>query len=409
MFESLLNERLPVRKSVGTRCSPVRGSVERFCLLLFLSLVFAAAACSGTDGDADHGVDTGCHRAVVTSGLGLRWAFFNHRISLWNVHPVQDECPEAVPGEEVLSVGFIGGPWSTGQVAADIPSVSYDYSAMNSEAAAFSTVAVPITIDAPSPTGSASATVVLAEHGMEGYEQYVALLSGLTLTTDVQQVDPLYPAAYNPSYGYTSRGIGAGVSGLAVAGGELRFSAWVHFEHGRADRPDMNQALEHARTRAVAHVLLVGIRGGAITAGTNAYFLEYPPPPLLFAKEYSHAPEELRRTEIVGVPGLPEAVAGLTAFDFRLFGSVSEGEYMREFSVSAHLLSYDPVSGRAVLDVDGFASNVGLITYETMENDFSAGLVLLQLPGGTVTPGSLNHAFETGEILLPLAPGDDDG
>ena len=371
-------------------------------LIFFLAL--AVVACGGSDGVADSDPDTGCHRAVVTSGLGLRWANVNHRISLWDVHPLQDACPEEVPGGVTLSVGSIGGPWSTGQVAADIPSVSYDYSAVDSGAAGFATLFVPITIDAPSPTGSASTAVVLADHGLDGYGQYAVLLSGLTLTTSVEQVDPLYPDGYDPAYGYTSRGIGAGVEGLAVQGGVARFEAWARFEHGPADRPDMNEAMAHARTRAVVHILLVGINGGAATTETKAYTLEYPPPPLLFAKEYTHAPEAVRLTEIAGTPGLPVALPGLTSFDFRLFGPVIEGDYMRDFSVSAPVRTYDPATGRAVLDVDGFASNVGLLTYETMENNFSAGLVLLQLPAGSAAPGRLREPFETGETLLPLGP-----
>ncbi len=380
-------------------------SAGRIRLLWFLFLVLAAAGCGGDDGGSDNGEGAaGCPRAVVPSGLGLRWELVNHRISLWEVVPVRDSCPAAVPGDVMLSAGSIGGPWSTGQVAADTPSVSFDYFAVDSGASAFAAVSVPVTIDAPSPTGSTSGAVLLAEHGLEGYGRYAALLSGLTLTTDVPQGDPLYPPEYDPSYGYTSRGIGAGVAGLAVEGDMARFTVWVRFEHGPADRPDMNEAMKHARTGAVVHVLLVGLNGGAVTEKNKAYTLEYPPPPLLFAPEYDHAPEELQRMEIPGVPGLPVAAVGLSSFDFRLFGPVAEGDYMREFSVSARLLSSDPATGRAVLDVDGFASNVGLLTYEIMENEFSAGIVLLQLPAGTSEPGRLHEAFETGETLLPLAP-----
>ena len=53
--------------------------------------------------------------------------------------------------------------------------------------------------------------------------------------------------------------------------------------------------------------------------------------------------------------------------------------------------------------MDGFASNVGLLTYETMENDFSADIVLFQLPDGSVAPARLEQPFETGETYLPLS------
>jgi len=372
-----------------------------------LAAFLLAALGTGCGGNGDAGRDhvpdaPPCPRAVVTSGLGLRWKLVNHRISLWEVAPDQPVCPAAVPEDVPLSVGSIGGPWSTGQVFTDAPSVSYAYFAVDCGAAAFASVSVPVTIDAPSPAGSASGAVALAEHGLAGRERYAALLAGLALTTDVPQTDPLYPPEYDPAYGYTSRGIGAGVTGLAVEGGVARFDVWVRFEHGPADRPDMNEALKHARTRAVVHVLLAGLDGGAVTEEPRAYTLEYPPPPLLFAREYPRAPEELRRMEIAGVPGLPVAAVGLASFEFRLFGPVAEGDYMREFSVSADMVSHDPAAGRAVVDVDGFASNVGLLTYETMVNDFSAGVVLLQLPSGTARPGELREAFDTGETVLPL-------
>jgi len=343
--------------------------------------------------------------------MGLRWEYVNHRVSLWEVVPDAGACPARVPGDVRLTVGCIGGPWSTGQVAADIPSVSYDYFAVESDAAAFAAVSVPVVIDAPAAVGMAAGSMVLAEHGLEGRGRYAALLAGLTLTTDVPQVDPLYPPGYDPSHGYTSRGIGAGVADLEVAGGVARFEVWVRCAHGPADRTDMNLAMQHARTLAWVHVLLVGLDRGAVTEAAHAYTLEYPPPPLLFAREYPRAPEVLRRMEIEGVPGLTVPFVGLASFDFRLFGSVAEGDYMREFSVSARLLSHDPATGRAVLDVDGYASNVGLLTYETMENDFAAGIVLLQIPSGTAEAGTVLQAFETGRTFLPLLmnPGSGEG
>jgi len=70
--------------------------------------------------------------------------------------------------------------------------------------------------------------------------------------------------------------------------------------------------------------------------------------------------------------------------------------------VRTDLLSYDPTTGKAMLDVDGFASNASLLTYERMENAFSARLALIQLPQGSAVPGDKVVEFETGETTMYL-------
>ena len=359
---------------------------------------------TGDDDDDDDAADpSACDRAVVTSGFGLRWKRVNHRLSLWSIAPETAGCPQTVPDDVALSVGMIGGPWSTGRVATDAPSAAYEYFATTTGgAAAFAFVDVPITIDAPNDTGNGETRIAAADVGLADRETYVAVLAGLTLNTAVSQVDPDYPADYDPAYGYTSRGIGAGIEEPVIEDGAIRVSAWARFEHGPADRSDMNEAMAHARTEAVVHVLLIGVDGGAAATVDHAYRIDYRPPWPLFQPEYDHAPLDLRRTSVDGAPGLPVALAALRSFDFRLFGSVEEGDYMREFAVAARILSYDAETGRAELDVEGYASNVGLLTYETMENDFTAGVALIQLPGGSAVPGVLSAEFETGETVLDL-------
>lgn len=381
-----------------------RSTPRSALVLLLVALVSAGSSCEGGgETESAGGIDAGCHQAVVMSGFGLRWATLNHRISLWSVYPyLEGPCPGA-PGDRLLAVGCVGGPWSTGHIGTDTPWVSYEYWTLESPFAAFSTVSIPITIDAPSAFGTASVRIDLARTGLRGYQRYAALLSGLTLTTSVKQENPFYPPEYDPSWGYTSRGIGAGILDLRTDDGTLDLAVWARFEHGPSDRADMNRALQHARTRAVVHVLLVGLSSGVYTAETVSYRLEYPRPRRFFAPDYPHAPEELRRIEIRGAAGLPVAVVGLSGFDLCLFGSSNRGDYMRELSASVRLVSYESSSGKALLDVDGFASNVGLLTYETMENDFSATVVLLQLPEGGAAAGRIEKAFETGETFIELS------
>lgn len=344
-----------------------------------------------------------CPRAVVTSGLGLAWEKLNHRISLWRIYPDQAACPNAVPQNVPLQAGYVGGNWSTGQTASDTPLLRYRYFAVDApEAVEFYALSVELFLDAPEDEAEKEVVLNLGEVGLAGKAAYTVLLSGLELRTDVKQVDPAYPPEYEPAMGYTSRGIGAAVRNLTIEEDVARFNVWARFELGKADRPRMNQAIEHARTRAVVHVLVAGLSAGAVTTAKHEYYLIYDPPWLMFQKPYNHTGPVQRHLEIQGEPGYPVAFCGLRSFDFRLFGSVKKGDYLRELSVQARLLSYDRAGGKAVLDVDGYASNASLLTYETMENKFTAELALVQLPSGSAEPGDLRQPFATGEATLNL-------
>ena len=93
---------------------------------------------------------------------------------------------------------------------------------------------------------------------------------------------------------------------------------------------------------------------------------------------------------------------GLEGFNLALFGSVEKGDYIRELSVQAELLDYNPSTGEAVVDLDGFASNASLLTYEIMETDFEARLALVQLPDGSVEQRRIQREFEVGQTAIPL-------
>lgn len=346
----------------------------------------------------------GCPRAVVTSAMGLSWQHLNHRISLWKVMPEQNGCPENVPADVPLHIGFVGGNWSTGETLTDLPGYEYGYFAVDSPGnIRFVSMDVELWIDPPTYESSRHIVLSLPELGLSGFTKITVLLSGLTLSTDVEQIDPQYPEDYRPDLGYTSRGIGAGVRNIVKNGAVLGFDVGAKFELGLADRPDMNAAILRARTKAVVRLQIVALREGNIHCAGHGYFLEYDPPRLLGQPNYDHAPVGLREFVVQGTPGIANAFIALQSFDFKLFGSVTEGDYIRAFSVKADLLAYNPQSGQAEIDLDGFASNAGLLTYETMENDFTATLALIQFANGAARAGSISNTFETGEaeVVLP--------
>ena len=359
---------------------------------------------SGDDDDMSPEPTQGCPRAIVTSGLGLGWKWLNHRISYWDVHPEQGDCPSSVPQDAALAFGYVGGSWSTGAVWTDIPILNYRYFAVDAGPdAAFVSYRHDLTIDAPQDIANDVVVIDLEQSGLAGFEHYAVFLAGLTLDTDVEQIDPDYPPDYDPALGYTSRGIGAGISDVTVTDGKLTFGLWARFELGAADREDMNSAIAHARTQATVHMLVAGFDNAAVTSKDHAYQVQYDPPRLVLQPQYDHAPEAMRRFSIQGQPGFDQAFVALQSFNLKLFGSVDRGDYIRTLSVDANLLSYDPATGAAQVDLDGFASNASTaFTEETLENDFTGRVALVQLAGGTVSAGEKTMEFETGADQVPL-------
>jgi hypothetical protein len=363
------------------------------------------ASPEGDDDNNDNDDDTvaPCPRGVTTAGIGLAWKLLNHRISFWEAYPSSAACPAERFDDVSLVAGYVGGDWSTGQIFTDAPHIDYRYFAVDSSEIAFLPLEVELRIDPPDYVAATVVDADLDAAKMAGRRAYAAFVNGLELWTDLPQPDPDYPADYDPALGYTSRGLGAGVEELTVEGDAAHLSVWARFELGPADRDAMNRAIPHAETGAVVHVLLVGVDDGAITPFNLGYLLQYDPPRPLFQPKYPHATEEMRRAEVAGEPGYPVAFVGWRSFDFRLFGSATDGDYIREISAQADLLSYDPASGQAVVDVDGYASNAStFLTYETMENDFAGELALVQLAFGDARAGQVSQWFETGEITLPL-------
>lgn len=348
-------------------------------------------------------VGTPCRQQMVTSGMGLRWKRVNHRISRWEISPqTPADCSAASNPEFSLRVGCMGGNWSTGQTMKDTPILDYRYFVVNSKYAAFLPVNVELTIEAPSPEAEREVSLSLREHGLAGFSAYEVLLNGLALDTDVPQTSPAYPAQYDPALGYTTRGIGAAVHGLSVERGMARFTVRARFELGTADRFRMNRAVRCAQTRATVQALLVGLRAGHVTALERRLVIRHPRPWVLLQPEYEPTSATERRLELAGEPGYAEAFLGLREFAFRLFAPDGKADYLRELSVQAEILGYEPDTGRTVVDLNGYASNVGLLTYRTMINRFSARLALVQLPGGEVRAGRKTLEFPVGTTALPL-------
>jgi hypothetical protein len=343
-----------------------------------------------------------CADAVVPNGFGLAWEKLNHRISRWSIRvdPSKAETCSANPGS-TLHTTFVGGDWTTGQAATDVPIVMLDYAvvaprdpngAVRKPQHVWATHhATALDID-PSQHASAIADRPASEHPR------VEVLTGLELDTNVPQ-DADYPEDYDPAHGYTSRGVTARVTDRDDGSVDVE----IAFEHGKADRPPMNAAMPFARTRAVVEHTTLEVPGGHITRATKQFRLTYPLQDALDATPIPHGEDALMTTVIEGVSGYEHGMVLLTGISFSLFPDLPYGDYLRELSVRPRNVRYDPETGRAKFVLDGYASNSGFLTMAGMDADMRFDLVLVQWNGGGApVQVSFSSSFDTGEASFAL-------
>lgn len=343
-----------------------------------------------------------CADAVVPNGFGLAWQNLNHRISRWEIR-VDPSRAERCSGDggSTLHATYVGGDWTTGQSATDVPVVMLDYvvvaprdpngAVRKPQQVRATHRSTPLDID-PSQHASTVAERAASEHPR------VEVLTGLELDTDVPQ-DASYPDDYDPAHGYTSRGITARVTDRADGDVDVQ----VAFEHGEADRPPMNAAIEHARTRAVVGHTTLEVPGGRFTRATKRIRLTYPMQEALDPTPLPHGDDASLSTLIEGVPGYDHGMVLLTGVSFSLFPELPYGDYIRELSVRPRKVRYDPDTGRARLLLDGYASNSGFLTMAGMDADMTFDLVLVQWNGGDrPVQVSFSSPFDTGEAAFAL-------
>ena len=364
-----------------------------------------------------------CTEAVISQGFGLRWAELDHRISQWGLGLRGPEGEPARCGAEALEARYVGGDFTTGSgVQQDTPWVRLGFqrfSAPSPEVAGFARVEVPLTIEGgggwscgePLPRGLtslegwASTTLTLrrADLALRGYPKIEALISGLTLRSDVPQ-GPAYPSAtYDPALGFTSRGLGAELQVVSLDAEEITLKASLRVEPGcSVDRADHDAALPFARYEGQLELLLVG-HDAPVTRGGVAYRLEYPDPSPPEIQEIPPAAPDLQSMGLRGRPGGGLGVFGFTRFNLALdpWDPAQAGYYLKALDASATLERFHNATGRLDLLVNGYASNAGVFAWQAMNNTFSATLVWVQLPGEG-EPQVLEQAFTTGAATLPL-------
>lgn len=321
-----------------------------------------------------------CTRALVPTGMGMRWEDLNHRVSelAWLTEPA-----EGCGADEVL-LRSIGGDFTTGDAFGVDDRALFLFRASEVEGGAeevgFARIRVPTRIGAG---GVASGELELSREALalRGYREVVALVGGVSFSTNVEDLSPDYPEDYDPSHGYTTRGIGARVSVLELEGDTIRLDWWLRFEAGLSgDRPAMNRAAPFAESEGLLDVLLVGLPEPRAQSASVA-FSQASDQLLSWRREVEPADEALQRVVLEGEPAEDPGFWGVSGFDWRLEPPMScsrnrdcaeleqcdegtcttelgrPGYYIRSLVLDVTQEAWDAEAGRLTLRMNAFSSN----------------------------------------------------
>ncbi len=347
---------------------------------ILLSLSLALSGCPGSSTGSSTGVVAGTADGVLLQGFGFRWKTRPHRINELGV--------ELSGSKGCLRIQ--GGSWADGQEGSDQAELSLFTAQIASEGIQVIHGSTPwstLTGTKGQPAAATeSVTLSLTSLGLGSAQQVAVLLRGFELDTSVTHED-----------GYTTRGFGVRIVDASVSGETLAFSAWMRLEAGAV--PDRIQNLASYGSKARVHYAVVGLSAGAVSSKIVEYTLKYPAG---VSPTQPHASESLQSVSIQGAPGYGLGIVGLAGFDFTLNPNVSvwPGRYLREVAVRLHGFEYEVASGEMKLKCDGYFSNSGPVTWE-LTNQFSADLILIQMPSGSASIASKSADQSGVETCIP--------
>lgn len=280
---------------------------------LALALALTSACAPGDESDA-----------LVLSGWSYAWEDLSHRISYLRFGLEQDSS---------LSLGLVGGDWSTGETATDTPTWRARYERVRTTEAAFAFGTLDLEVG---PEGVAEGELfVPAPPDLIEREGLVAFLSGFGIDTDVPQGSD-YPDDYDPGHGYTSNGFAFALGDPVPDGDGVRVPVAATVRWGPQDRDDMNAAIPHAVTAVHVGVVVVGFDGDLVRASLQEGATYLPANPDASVWALTEQPPMQGDVALEGDGR--EGFVGWTAFDLQvnLQGAFAgEGDYLRAFGVEA--------------------------------------------------------------------------
>ncbi|MDP2312666.1 MAG: hypothetical protein Q8P41_07160 [Pseudomonadota bacterium] len=250
---------------------------------------------------------------LLLTGWQYEWETLSHRISYLRV---------GVEDDSSLSLGLIGGDWSTGSTFTDLPfyRVRYQRVVAPGLRVVRGTAALQV---GPEPDGST--TLVLDGTELPEGDTLVAVIDGFTLDTSGPQAEG-YPEDYDPAFGYASNGFGLALGDPERDGTDVRVPVDAIVRWGPQDRENMNAAIPYAVTAVTVDVALLAFDGDLEVLPVDAA-ADYP-----FDPPYTdQAPME---APVAFEGGAREGFVAWRSFD--LLANVEgpdagEGDYLRAF------------------------------------------------------------------------------
>ncbi len=252
---------------------------------------------------------------ILLTGWEYEWEQLSHRVSYLRVGVEEDTS---------LSLGLVGGDWSTGTTFTDTPLYRVRYQRIEGAGIRIVRGAATLLVG-PDPSGTT--TLVLDGTDLPANASLVAVIDGFTLDTSVPQPDG-YPDGYDPAYGYTSQGFGLALGEPERDGTDVRIPIDATVRWGPQDREDVNAAIPHAVTEVSVDVALVAFDGDLEVfplAGARPYDPTQERP-------YTEQPPIEMPVDFSG--GAREGFVAWRSFDLQLNlegPSVGEGDYLRAF------------------------------------------------------------------------------
>lgn len=332
----------------------------------------------------------GCRReldpqqAVVLEGFSYGWELFNHRLSHLEVVPVADSVAVAVIGGTSTTSVLFGEPPAECEGCEEFPFV--DRSEVEVRWAKAETTATALaTARAELEAGAdgASATLEIPVPEVAG-EEAVAVLAGLTLSTDVPLATG--PSCYQPIYGWHPREIRVALGDPKVADGVARVEVTAAFAAGNTleeERACIDEVNEHA---VVAFAVDVLVAVGRDPLGEQAELhaeAAYP----FSGDPIDPEPQEDPAPSDLGLDVGDDALLGFSELRFRFHESDPEarGAYLRTLGFRA--------------EPDGTAAAAATnYSVGTQLSDFSFvfdGTVRTIATGGTVERGTVTAELTT--------------
>lgn len=320
--------------------------------------------------------------AIVLSGWHYEWETLSHRVS---------RLRAVVEPDASLSLGLVGGDYSTGETFVDVPHYRMRFQRVRTPYADFLQAEGSFEVG---PEPEASLTLTLDAAGLDERRGLVALLQGWDLDTDIPQAAD-YPADYDPGYGYTSAGFGVRLGEPTRVGDEVQVPVTARVRWAPQDRDDMNAAIPHARTALTLRVLLVAY-DGTLDATTVRGGADYP-----YTPPYTDQPPMGGSFAFDG--GRPEGFLGWTGFD--LLGEAvgddedGQGDYLRAFGAEAVPSADD--ARRLEGAVTATLSTSSFIEFTQLSASFEADLVRIGLKEAEVEHWVVEGAHPTGLATVP--------